>query len=174
MNWSLVTPLSLQKILVFSKQSFKILTHRLYLLLLTFLSIHHHSYFLLFRLLRKTFSSNKVPNSLAICFKFWKEMTFWESWSNNLKAFSISSWDSFSLYPKILIFSNSHFLVITILVVIICKNSLKSIVLSFSLSFSSVFKFDTNFLISSFLGSNPRALRATFNSLTSMAPAWIC
>ena len=43
----------------------------------------------------------------------------------------------------------------------------------FSLSFYSLFKSLINFFISSFFGSNPNALKATFNSLTSIVPFYI-
>lgn len=43
----------------------------------------------------------------------------------------------------------------------------------FAFSFSSFYSednYDTNFFISSFFGSKPKALKATFNSLTSIVP----
>ncbi len=57
---------------------------------------------------------------------------------------------------------------LTIFAVIICKNSLNSIVFVFS--FCSAFKSEINFFISSFLGSKPKALKATFSSFISMVP----
>lgn len=59
---------------------------------------------------------------------------------------------------------------VTILAVIIYKNSLKSIILVLVFSFYSLFRSEVNFFISSFLGSKPRALSATFSSFTSIVP----
>ena len=89
------------------------------------------------------------PNSLATLFKFLNEIFPLSSSSNNLNAFYISSLGSLS----------------AILTVIISKNSGKSMTPEPSLSTSYII-----FLISSFLGSNPNALIATFSSFASILP----
>uniref|UniRef100_H2XPS4 Uncharacterized protein n=1 Tax=Ciona intestinalis TaxID=7719 RepID=H2XPS4_CIOIN len=89
------------------------------------------------------------PNSLATLFKFLNDIFPVSSSSNKRNAFKISSFESFSL----------------IFCVIIVKKSLKSIVPLPSRSTSAII-----FFISSFFGSKPRALIATFNSFTSIFP----
>ena len=89
------------------------------------------------------------PNSFATRFKLRKEILPVSSSSNNRNAFKISSRESRSL----------------IFDVIISKNSEKSITPEPSLSISEII-----FLISSFLGSNPNARIATFNSFASIVP----
>lgn len=94
------------------------------------------------------------PNYLAIPLRLSKVISFLSSNANSWNARMISSSDYFSF----------------ILAVMICKNSVQSMELVFSLSFCSVDISDINFLISSFFGSKPKALSATFNSLISMTP----
>ncbi|ETV90799.1 hypothetical protein H310_14468 [Aphanomyces invadans] len=89
------------------------------------------------------------PSSFATRLRFRKLILPVSSSSNSRNAFRISSRESFSL----------------ILDVIISKNSVKSIVPLPSLSMSDII-----FLISSFLGSNPRARMATLSSLASIVP----
>eukprot|EP01033_Poteriospumella_lacustris_P010503 gene10503-gene11359 len=89
------------------------------------------------------------PSSLATRFRFRNEILPVSSSSKSRNAFKISSRESRSL----------------IFAVIISKNSEKSMVPEPSLSMSEII-----FLISSFFGSKPRALIATFNSLASMVP----
>mmetsp|Transcript_20203 Transcript_20203/g.24493 ORF Transcript_20203/g.24493 Transcript_20203/m.24493 type:complete len:202 (-) Transcript_20203:109-714(-) len=89
------------------------------------------------------------PSSFATRFRFLNVIFPVSSSSKSLNAFSISSLESFS----------------PIFAVIISRNSVKSIVPLPSLSISEII-----FLISSFLGSNPKALIATFSSLASIVP----
>ncbi|MPC24820.1 hypothetical protein E2C01_017913 [Portunus trituberculatus] len=89
------------------------------------------------------------PRVSATRFRFAKEILPVLSSSNSLKAFRISSLTSFS----------------AILIVMRCRNSSNLILPLSSLSISA-----TIFLISSFFGSNPRALIATLSSLGSMVP----
>jgi len=86
---------------------------------------------------------------LATRFRFRNEIFPVSSSSKSRNAFRISSRESFSL----------------IFAVIISRNSEKSIVPEPSLSMSEII-----FLISSFLGSKPRARMATLSSLASIVP----
>lgn len=89
------------------------------------------------------------PNSFATRFRFLNEIVPVSSSSNRRKALRISSFVSFSAIFTVI-------------------SDRKSANVSFplpSLSMSAII-----FLISSFLGSNPRARIATFNSLMSMTP----
>lgn len=89
------------------------------------------------------------PNSLATRLRFLKEILPELSSSNSLKALRISSLGSLS----------------AILTVITSKKSQNSITPLPSLSMSAIILFT-----SSFLGSNPNARIATFNSLASICP----
>ena len=89
------------------------------------------------------------PSSVATAFKSSNEIWPSPSVSNRAKAFSNPYGVSLSL----------------ILVIMISKNSWKSILPDPSLSKSPI-----NFLISSLLGSNPRALKATLSSFDSIVP----
>lgn len=89
------------------------------------------------------------PNYLATLFKFFKETFPVESSSNNLKALRIYYLGSLSdIFP-----------------VISSMKSANSMTPFPSLSTSEII-----FFTSYFLGSNPRALMATFSSLESMYP----
>lgn len=89
------------------------------------------------------------PSSLATRFKFLKEIVPVSSSSNNRKALRISSLVSFS----------------AIFTVINVRKSANDNFPLPSLSMSAII-----FLISSFFGSKPSALIATFNSLISITP----
>ena len=89
------------------------------------------------------------PSYLATLFKFFRETLPVLSSSNNLKAFKISYLGSLSeILPVI--------------------NSIKSA--NYMTPFPSLSTSEIIFLTSSFLGSKPRALMATFNSLESIYP----
>jgi hypothetical protein len=89
------------------------------------------------------------PKSLATVFRSSNEINLSPSASNKSNAFFNSYTESFSL----------------IFVIIISKNSWKSILPLLSLS-----KLPIKFLISSFVGVNPRALSATLSSFDSIVP----
>ena len=101
------------------------------------------------------------PSSLATLLKFLRLIFPVSSSSKSLKAFLISSRGSLSAYTNKDLFHNRC----TILTVIRSRKSWYSMVPVPSLSTSAII-----FLISSFLGSNPRALIATLSSLASILP----